>query len=71
METGMLEQLGSNTLVHGFLAGTRKPVVASLQGVHSDSSIGAELRFDVPVSAQHVFSAETGRRLQTGQAVSL
>ncbi|ASJ72671.1 sn-glycerol-3-phosphate ABC transporter ATP-binding protein UgpC [Granulosicoccus antarcticus] len=63
METGLVEQLGSNTLIHGFLAGTRTPLIASLQGVHSEASLGAELRFEVPVTAQHVFSSETGSRL--------
>jgi sn-glycerol 3-phosphate transport system ATP-binding protein len=63
MDTAMVEQLGSNTLVHGFLSGTHTPLVASLQGVHSEASIGPLLRFDVPVSAQHVFDTETGRRV--------
>ena len=63
METGLVEQLGSNTLIHGFLAGTHTPLVASLQGVHSEASIGPELRFDVPVTAHHIFDAQTGRRV--------
>ncbi|NND89761.1 MAG: sn-glycerol-3-phosphate ABC transporter ATP-binding protein UgpC [Granulosicoccus sp.] len=63
METGMVEQLGSNTLVHGFLTGTRIPLVASLPGVHSERSIGLALNFDVPPHAQHVFDSKTGKRL--------
>ncbi len=62
METGLVEQLGSNTLIHGFLSGTHTPLIASLQGVHSEVSIGAELRFEVPVTAHHIFDAQTGRR---------
>lgn len=64
LETGMVEQLGSNTLVHGFLAGTRKALVASLQGVHSESSIGPGLNFEIPIAAQHLFDAKSGKRLE-------
>lgn len=60
----MIEQLGSNTLVHGYLSGGEKiAIVVSLQGVHSEQSIGATLRVDAPSSALHLFDADTGRRL--------
>lgn len=64
LETAMVEQLGSNTLVHGFLTGTNKPLVASLQGVHSEASIGPHLNFEVPVAAQHLFDSDSGRRIE-------
>ncbi len=63
LEASMVEQLGSNTLVHGFLSGTRKALVASLQGVHSEDSIGPALQFDVPPAAQHIFDSDSGKRL--------
>lgn len=61
--TAMVEQLGSNTLIHGVLAGTHSPLVVSLQGVHSEQSIGSTLRVDLPESAMHLFDAQSGKRL--------
>ncbi len=63
VETGMVEQLGSNTLIHGVLSGTASPVVVSLQGIHSESSIGQHLRVHTPTNALHLFNAETGKRI--------
>ena len=59
----MIEQLGSNTLVHGVLENTDSTLVASLQGVHSESSIGPVLSLDAPASAIHLFDTQSGRRL--------
>lgn len=62
----MIEQLGSNTLVHGYLSGGENtPVVVSLQGVHSEESIGAVLRLDAPDHSLHVFDSESGKRLSS------
>ncbi len=61
--TAMVEQLGSNTLIHGVLAGTHSPLVVSLQGVHSEQSIGSTLRVDLPESAMHLFDAQSGKRI--------
>lgn len=65
MDASMVEQLGSNTLIHGHLAGTSTPMVASLQGVHSEASIGNTLTLAAPEQAMHLFHAETGRRIAT------
>jgi len=70
VETGMIEQLGSNTLIHGVLAGTSTPVVVSLQGVHSETSIGAHLRVDIPTDSIHLFDADSGKRIQSIQRIS-
>lgn len=63
IEVQMIEQLGSNTLVHGLLTGTQTSMVASLQGVHSESSIGSVLSMDAPAAAIHLFDSESGKRL--------
>lgn len=61
--TGVVEQLGSNTLVHGLLADTKIPLIISLQGIHSESSIGTSLRVNVPPTALHLFNSDSGKRL--------
>ncbi len=63
IKTMMIEQLGSNTLVHGHLNGTDTPIVASLAGIHSEESVGSVLRVNAPIEAIHVFDVETGKRL--------
>ena len=63
LDTAMVEQLGSNTLVHGTLAGTSTPLVASLQGVHSEASLGKTLTMNAPEPDIHLFDVETGQRI--------
>lgn len=61
--TVMIEQLGSNTLLHGQLDGTQTPVVVSLPGVHSESSIGPSLRVNAPATALHLFDPVSSLRI--------
>jgi len=63
IEVQMIEQLGSNTLVHGLLSGTQTAIVASLQGVHSESAIGSILSMDAPAESIHLFDSGTDKRL--------
>lgn len=63
IESGMIEQLGSNTLVHGHLADTQTSLIASLQGIHSEASIGRTLRVKAPATALHFFDPSSGKRL--------
>jgi len=63
IETGVLEQLGSNTLVHGKLAGTEVNMVVSLPGVHTDAMIDSSLRVNAPQNALHIFDAVSGKRI--------
>lgn len=63
INTAMVEQLGSNTLVHGTLTGTDTAIVASLAGVHSEASIGETLRVNAPGEALHLFDPQSGKRI--------
>ncbi len=62
IRTMVLEQLGTNTLVHGVLEGTGHEMVASLPGIHQIPE-GAVLGFLIPPDKLHQFDASTGRRL--------
>lgn len=63
MDLGVLEQLGSNTLLHGKLAGTDIDLLASLPGIHTESTLSAALQFRIDVAQLHVFDANSGTRL--------
>ena len=63
VEVGLLEQLGSNTLVHGTLLDSRLDIVVSLPGVHAESTLGPRLRVSVAREALHLFDGTTGRRI--------
>jgi len=63
METGLLEQLGSNTLVHGKLAGTELDLVVSLPGIHTEASIKDRFNISVATEHMHLFDAQTKKRI--------
>ena len=62
LQVELLEQLGANTLVHGYLNGTDTQVVASLNGVQTIET-GTVLGFDTPGHDLHLFDGETGKRI--------
>lgn len=62
VQVELLEQLGANTLVHGFLEGTQTQVVASLNGVQTIES-GTVLGFDTPAHNLHLFDVQTSKRI--------
>jgi len=62
VRTAMLEQLGSNTLVHGTfgdLSGNdakgSSDIVVSLPGIHSEEMAGEGIRVSAPAGALHLF----------------
>ena len=61
----MTEPLGANTLFHGRLVDTNEEFTISLQGVHTLSDPGTEMRFSIQSDMAHVFDANTGQRLLT------
>jgi sn-glycerol 3-phosphate transport system ATP-binding protein len=63
IEVDLLEQLGSNTLVHGRLEGTQSPIVISLDGIQTINA-GVVLSFDAPPLALHLFDVETEKRIE-------
>ncbi len=64
VNTSMLEQLGSNTLVHGTLAGASgagaAEIVVSLPGIHTEAMVGEGL--SVAPSELHLFDPD-GKRI--------
>ena len=60
----MTEPLGANTLFHGRLVETDEEFTVSLQGVHTLSQSGTEMRFSVQSEMAHAFDAATGLRLE-------
>jgi sn-glycerol 3-phosphate transport system ATP-binding protein len=62
LQVELLEQLGANTLVHGYLNGTDTQVVASLNGVQTIET-GTVLGFDTPGHDLHLFDGKTGKRI--------
>ncbi len=62
IRVSVLEQLGSNTLVHGTLEGTEREMVASLPGIHQIPE-GEVLGFLIRPDELHQFDAATGKRL--------
>jgi len=63
VEVDLLEQLGSNTLVHGRLEGTQSPIVVSLDGIQTIDA-GVVLSFDAPPLALHLFDTVTEKRIE-------
>ncbi len=63
VETDMLEQLGSNTLIHGTLAGTSTGIVVSIPGIHSEDMIEKSFRVKPMPTELHLFNADSGKRL--------
>ena len=63
VDNGMVEQLGSNTLVHGTLSDDTTPVVYSLPGIHTEQSLGTSMRLRVNQDALHLFNTDTGERI--------
>jgi len=63
VEVDLLEQLGSNTLVHGRLEGTQSPIVVSLDGIQTIDA-GVILSFDAPPLALHLFDTVTEKRIE-------
>lgn len=62
LDLRLAEPLGANTLLHGTLAGSTTPFTVSLPGVHGGEETPS--RFAIAPEATHVFSAETGRRIE-------
>ena len=58
----MVEQLGSNSLLHGILEDTNIEIVASLSG-HVTAKAGSIVSFSVKEPNIHVFNPETDKRL--------
>ena len=58
----MVEQLGSNSLLHGILEDTKIEIVASLSG-HVTAKAGSIVSFSAKESNIHVFKPETEKRL--------
>lgn len=58
----MVEQLGSNSLLHGILEDTKIEIVASLSG-HVTAKAGSIVSFSAKESNIHVFNPETEKRL--------
>lgn len=56
----MIEQLGSNTLVHGTQIGTDTPIVSSLLGIHTQN-----VRLGVDNDAIHLFEPTNGHRIES------
>jgi sn-glycerol 3-phosphate transport system ATP-binding protein len=63
VEVDLLEQLGSNTLVHGRLQDTQSPIVVSMDGIQTIDA-GVVLSFDAPPLALHLFDAVTEKRIK-------
>jgi len=61
--TGMLEQLGSNTLVHGSLHNANNGLVFSLPGIHTEQSLGSSTQLGIEPNNVHLFDPASGRRL--------
>ncbi|EYR80238.1 MULTISPECIES: ABC transporter ATP-binding protein [unclassified Shinella] len=59
-----IEQLGSQTLFIGELAGRRLRVMT---GRRDDVALGSSMRIIVPEAAIHLFDRESGERLSTGR----
>ena len=71
IRTSMLEQLGSNTLVHGTLGqgsatSESSNVVVSLPGIHTEAMTGDSIRVGVAASELHLFDAD-GKRIDAPQ----
>lgn len=64
VEVQMTEPLGANTLLHGRIADTDDNFTVSLPGIHTIERSGSTLRFSVQQNSAHVFSADTGERLE-------
>jgi len=58
----LAEPLGANTLIHGKLKDTLRPLTASLPGVH-DLGTGT-IRFSIEAGNIHLFNATTGERIE-------
>ena len=58
----MVEQLGSNSLLHGILEDTKIEIVASLSG-HVTAKAGSIVSFSAKEPNIHVFNPETDKRL--------
>ena len=58
----MVEQLGSNSLLHGILEDTKIEIVASLSG-HVTAKAGSIVSFSAKETNIHVFNPETEKRL--------
>ena len=72
VHTSMLEQLGSNTLLHGVVKSVVKDgaatddhaVVVSLPGIHTEAMVAEGIRVTVAASELHLFDA-AGKRLSS------
>lgn len=63
--TGMLEQLGSNTLVHGTLENNSgSELIVSLAGICTESTLGDQFRVSVLKESIHLFDQQSGRRIE-------
>ena len=60
--TQMVEQLGSNSLLHGTLQDTDIEIVASMPG-HITAEAGSMVSFSAKETNIHVFNPKTGKRL--------
>ncbi|GIR83984.1 MAG: hypothetical protein CM15mP85_06080 [Rhodobacterales bacterium] len=58
----MVEQLGSNSLLHGTLEDTDIEIVASLSG-HVTAETGSVVSFSAKETNIHVFNPDTEKRL--------
>jgi len=58
----MVEQLGSNSLLHGILQDTDIEIVASMPG-HISAEAGSTVSFSTKETNIHVFNPKTEKRL--------
>ena len=59
----VVEQLGANTLLHGFLDGTNIEMVASVPG-HIIAPAGAVVSFSASSDSLHLFDTSSGKRIE-------
>lgn len=62
IEVIMLEHLGANTLLHGFLDGTKIQMIATLNGIR-DIKLGSVIKFDMASENIHLFDMKTQKRI--------
>ncbi|MGD1925475.1 MAG: sn-glycerol-3-phosphate ABC transporter ATP-binding protein UgpC [Paracoccaceae bacterium] len=63
VQIGMTEPLGANTLVHGYLEGTRTPITASIPGALTLADATEIMRFSPEGQNVHLFDADTNDRI--------
>jgi sn-glycerol 3-phosphate transport system ATP-binding protein len=59
----LIELVGSNSLVHGKLEGSKDIIVSSLPGVIDKSHVGKTMSLSFDTSKLHLFDIQTGQRI--------